>query len=32
MKAEIPRCPLLASVFAKTTVHAACPAFVMNVF
>jgi hypothetical protein len=30
--AEMPRCPLLGSVFANTTVHVACPAFVMNVF
>ena len=32
MNAERPRCPFVGSVFAKTTVHAARPAFVMNVF
>ena len=30
--AEMPLCPLAGSVFAKTTVQAAWPAFVMNVF
>ena len=30
--AEMPRWPLLGSVFAKTTVHVAWPAFVMKVF
>ena len=32
MNAERPRWPFVGSVFAKTTVHAAWPAFVMNVF
>jgi hypothetical protein len=32
MKAERPRCPFVGSVFAKTMVQAAWPAFVMNVF
>ena len=32
MKADRPRWPLVGSVFAKTTVHAAWPAFVMKVF
>ena len=30
--AESPRCALLLSVEAKTTIQAACPAFEMNIF
>ena len=32
MKADMPLCPFAGSVLAKTTVQAARPAFVMNVF